>query len=399
MNPACFRYPRRRPGTGGFVRGPAVAAGLAVFTLFLSFTPGTARADPAAEERKLLLRQQRERYEAGVALDPPLDDKTHKVADIFRLKLQDSRLVLAPDIPATAMHLTRRVQLEGVPSPATVVFVASLGRRPGMGHSRFDFSSERFDEESGVYTRVRVLTYSFRNLRLTQSYRALDAQRDVSLEETGEEVRLNVSGTGIDGVNLSEPDFTALRRRHPRETERWLRPMLLELGQERLLAPDPAAAWQVLADDWPEDPAAREAVLRALPDLGAGDYHAREAAARKIADLGLAGATTVLRLDKQGLRSDLSAEQNRELDAVVSLRRVLSAEEAVALHDDPEFLLDCLSCEDVTAREVALRRLQKLNEAAAAFDHRELSGDADRRAIAVAGLREKVLGPATRPSQ
>lgn len=405
MSPVNIRCRRRRPGTGHFFPGSVAVNGLGAWALLAlvvgaSCGPGVraARGDPAADERKELLRQQRERYEAAVADDPKLDDKSHRIGDLFQLKVQNDRLVIAPNIPATAMHVVRQVELEGMPSPATIVYVASLGRRPGMGRARFDFSAERFDDDSGVYTRLRVMTY-YRSLRMTQTYRSADVQWDVSAEQSEDEVRLTVSGTGIDGVNLGAPDLVTLRRRHPREVERWLRPMLAELGQDTLLAPDAQAAWQVLADDWPEDPKARDAIVKTLPDLGAADFHVREAAVRKLAELGLAGATSILRLEKLGVRADLSAEQNRELDAVLSLHRSLPTDQAAALHDDPEFLLDCLSCENTTARAVALHRLQKLTAAASGFDAKDLDGNPDRRATVIATLREKVLEPTTKPSE
>jgi len=165
-----------------------------------------------------------------------------------------------------------------------------------------------------------------------------------------------------------------------------------------MLAPDLAVAWQALADDWPDDLKARDTLHEALPDLGAADYHTREAAAKRVADLGLAGATAILRLDDHHTRLDLSAEQNRELDSILSLWRTLPEEDAAALRKDRQFLLDCLSSEDATVRAVALQRLQGLQADTRGFTPQDLDGDPDRRAQTVATLRERVLAATTRPS-
>ena len=395
MIPAHFTGSRGRPGLGFLVR--TAAAFLVGGTAFFGSGAATSFADDALDGYKANLRLQREQYEAQMSAYQPVDDKTHKCSDIFQFKLSNDRLTLQPGIPPTPRHVIRRVDLEGVSSPASVTYVASIGRRLGGGYSRFDFSSERFDDTAGTYTRLRILAFS-RDIRIMQTWRSMDVSRDVSLEESGEEVRFNVAGTGIETVSLTEPDFDTLRRRHPRETERWLRPMLQELNQERMLAPDAAVAWQALADDWPDDPNARETVHEALPDLGDANYHTREAAAKRVADLGLAGATAILRLDDHHTRLDLSAEQNRELDSILSLWRTMPSEAAAVLRNDRQFLLDCLSSEEPTVRSVALGRLQKMEECAREFTPQDLAGDLDHRAQTVATLRDRVLGATTRPS-
>jgi hypothetical protein len=359
---------------------------------------GRALADDALDGYKANLRLQREHYEAAMNALDPIDDKTHKCSDIFQFKLTNDRLTLVPAIPPTPRHLMRRVDLEGVSSPASVTYVASIGRRLGGGYTRFDFSSERYDENAGTYARLRILAFS-KDVRVMQTSRSMEISRDVSLEESGEEVRFNVAGTGVETVSLTEPDFATLRRLHPRETERWLRPLLQELGQERMLAPELAVAWQALADDWPDDVKARQTLREALADLGVADYHTRESAARRVADLGLAGATAILRLDDHHTRLDLSAEQNRELDSILSLWRTIPQEDAQALHNDRQFLLDCLSSEDATVRAVALEHLQKLEEAARGFTAQDLDGDPDHRAQTVATLRDRILVATTQPAK
>lgn len=375
----------------------AAAAFLFGGVMFFALGAVPACADDALDGYKANLRLQRENYEAAMSRLEPVDDKTHKCSDIFKFKLNNDRLILEYGIPPTPRHVQRRVDLEGVASPASVTYIASIGRRLGGASIRFDFSSERYDDNAGTYSRLRILAFS-RDVRVMQTWRSMDVSRDVSLEDSGDEVRFNVAGTGIETVSLTEPDFATLRRLHPRETERWLRPMLKDLGQERLLAPELAVAWQALADDWPDDTNARDTLHEALPELGAVDYHTREAAAKRVADLGLAGATAILRLDDHHTRLDLSAEQNRELDSILSLWRTLPQEDAAPLRNDRQFLLDCLSSEDPTVRAVALQRLQKLEESARGFSPEDLAGDPDHRAQTVATLRDRVMAATTRPA-
>jgi hypothetical protein len=395
MIPAYASRSGGRPGLTSWVF--TAAACLVGGAVFLALMPGPAFADDALDGYKANLRLQREHYEAAMNSLDPVDDKTHKCSDIFKFKLTNDRLGLEIGIAPTPRHVPRRVDLEGVSSPASVTYVASIGRRIGGAYARFDFSSERYDDNAGTYSRLRILAFS-RDVRIMQTWRSMEVSRDVSLEDSGDEVRFNVAGTGIETVSLTEPDFATLRRQHPRETERWLRPMLKELGQERMLAPDLAVAWQALADDWPDDTNARDTLHEALPDLGAADYHTREAAAKRVADLGLAGATAILRLDDHHTRLDLSAEQNRELDSIVSLWRSIPQEDAAPLRNDRQFLLDCLSSEDATVRAVALTRLQKLEQCAKGFGPQDLDGDPDHRAQTVATLRDRVLAATTRPA-
>jgi hypothetical protein len=373
------------------------AASLVGGAVFFVLGAGPAFADDALDGYKANLRLQREHYESAMNSLDPVDNKTHKCSDIFKFKLNHDRLMLEFGIPPTPRHIPRRVDLEGVSSPASVTYVASIGRRIGGAYTRFDFSSERYDDNAGTYGRLRILAFS-RDVRIMQTWRSLEVSRDVSLEDSGDEVRFNVAGTGIETVSLTEPDFASMRRLHPRETERWLRPMLKELNQERMLAPDLSVAWQALANDWPDDRNARDTLHEALPDLGAADYHTREAAAKRVADLGLAGATAILRLDDHHTRLDLSAEQNRELDSILTLWRSIPQEHAAPLRNDRQFLLDCLSSEDATVRAVALQRLQKLEECARGFGPQDLDGEPDHRAQTVATLRDRVLGATTRPT-
>ncbi len=341
-----------------------------------------ALAAELPEARRAEIERRREAWLATCNDLAPLEGK-HRFDQIFHFRIDGKALVLVPLIEPIKNRSTLRVDLEGEPMPARLMFSVWVGRRQGMGSPRFDLFHERYDDD-GVIHSMRV--FLSRDVRIT--YRSFGDHliRDVVFEETADGVSLDASDGNAKTIELHEPDFITFRRRHVRETEAFLRPILRELGQEAVLAPDAAAAWQVLADDWPESPDVRAKVIAQLPDLGNDDFRRREAAAHSIAATGIAGATSVAHIEREGL----SPEQNRQLDAILSLYRPLPDDDAENLHDDVPFLLDCLTCEEPVARSVALRRLQKLTPAAAKVEPKDLADDADQRISVIAALREQV---------
>src|SRR5205823_5273297 len=122
-----------------------------------------------------------------------------------------------------------------------------------------------------------------------------------------------------------------LVREHPQEVERYLRPLLHDLGQDAQFAPDPLIAWQVFATQWAADPAVAAKVKALLPELNASDFRRRDAAQQELEALGKAGATAITRLDRRAL----SPEQNVRLDRVLAPFNQLSAKEAARRRSDP----------------------------------------------------------------
>ena len=93
-------------------------------------------------------------------------------------------------------------------------------------------------------------------------------------------------GPGLNVV-LTGNNFSDLRRNHPAEFERYLRPLMRSFQAEPVgFGVDDQTAWQVLSDTWrapPDLPAKVEAII---VRLNADDYAARAAAQKDLDQLG-----------------------------------------------------------------------------------------------------------------
>lgn len=194
-------------------------------------------------------------------------------------------------------------------------------------------------------------------------------------------------------LNYVSPDFFTFVRQHPRQTNDFLRPLLRELGQESVFAPEPMIAWQVFSELWHPDPAIINQVRELLPALNADSYQARDSALAKLHHLGKGGAAVLMRMDRSGF----TPEQNARVDRFLMQFAQLPARQVARLRSDPGFLLDCLYADDPTLRQTALERLRVVvGRPELQFD---VNADATARASAVAGLRQQVLAATPPPSR
>ena len=185
-------------------------------------------------------------------------------------------------------------------------------------------------------------------------------------------------------VNQQAADFNALLREHPAEADTFVRPLLRDLGQEAVLSPDPAIAWQVFSDRWAPDETVGRKVAALLPAMNDRNYHTREKVVADLQAMGQAGAAVLFRLD----RTTLTPEQNLLIDRVLAPYAQLSPREAARLRDDTGFLLDCLYGPDRAIRAAALDRLEKAAGKKLAFD---LDAPEADRSAAVAAARAELL--------
>jgi hypothetical protein len=185
-------------------------------------------------------------------------------------------------------------------------------------------------------------------------------------------------------LNLEAADFVSFVREHPAETERYLRPMLHELGQEAVFAPDRLLAWQVFSDLWKPDAAVTQRVQALLPSLNSNNYHERDSTLGQLKHMGRDGAAVLMRLD----RSSLTPEQNARIDRALLPYAQLSLKEAARLRSDPGFLLDCLYSEDATLRKAAITRLRQITRPDIQFD---VDADEDARSTTIQSLRPLLL--------
>jgi hypothetical protein len=206
-------------------------------------------------------------------------------------------------------------------------------------------------------------------------------------------VRVTNLQTGVNDVDLSvgARSFAELRRKHPREVDRYLRPILRDFAQElTIFGTDQRAQWQVLAADAQPEPDVGRRVAAVMAKFDSDDFTERENAAKELESLGQAGAIAVARMD----RSTLSPEQSSAVDTFLAPYQPLAEEEVKRLRASPDYLLDCLYSDDPTVRKLAIERLRAVMGKAPELDE---SGSPEARAAVIERFRTG-LPSATAPA-
>jgi hypothetical protein len=334
------------------------------------------------------------------------EEKTPAARDVFRLRVERKRVVLVSSLPSTAQDEILPVKFGGFSGTAEVQYPSTAAAAEGEKKPAFfklEVNSD--DGRPGERVAVRVtwahdmldLQYSvhytgeFRYTRLTRLISPghtddNDRPRREGADDRSVVVKVTEAGrVGHEPVHASaeEQDLFTLVRKHQGGVELYLRPVLRDLGQEALLAPEPALAWQVFAAQWNPSDALKKEVNAILPKLDAQGYAERESASKDLAKLGPEAAMLAMQLD----RSKLSAEQNTRLDSLVAANTPITRGEATQLRDDVTFLLDCLSSDDEPIRAAAVERLRAVCRRPIEFDPKADSAARDR---AVAVLRNKL---------
>jgi hypothetical protein len=341
--------------------------------------------------REQMLARQREQYDRSIRSLPALVQR--RMPQIMNLRVEDGRLVLHTSLRPWPNFTRRRAEIEGFRSPASVAYTQFL---PDSSAARqFEFNLDDYPD-ADTFARLHLVWRPSGELtveRTEQSSRGF--VRVVYLQGLKQAQLLVFSNRepfspGGRNVNVAERDFMTLRGKHESEAEQWLRPLFRQLKQDEAFAPDTNSAWQVLADQWPVDENVSQAVRQLLPDLASESSHVRNGAGNQLAHLGRDGATVLLRAD----RSHLTIEQTVRVDEVLSRFRHMPDADAARLRDDPDFLLDCLYCDDPTVRKLATDRLARQIGRPIEIDP---DADPDERALAIQQVRA-TLRPANKPS-
>src|SRR5213075_1844667 len=133
-------------------------------------------------------------------------------------------------------------------------------------------------------------------------------------------------------------------------------------------------------------------VQKLVMQLDADSFKERENALRKLKDMGPDALAVVEKLN----RKSLSAQQQTEIEAFISDVKLASLEELEKLRKDPDFLVECLYCEDAAIRAAALERLRSLHAPVSGIDARS---DPLAQASVIEELRSKLVAPpATKPT-
>jgi hypothetical protein len=332
-------------------------------------------------DRQEILAQQKSRALEAIRNRPLMAQ--HRLEELFSITADGDDLAFHALITPLRYYEDQRAELQGVAFPALVLCREMSHDIPDQ--IEFEFTLDDWSDPQ-VHAQLHIQSRPGGELQVEKTWYTPAGERSVMFTQFAGRVHLRISsheGSDATGtvVHLSDASFAALRRAHRAVIERYLRPLFHEVRQDAAFAPDPRAAWQVLADDWPVDETIGPRVRRELPALDDSDFRVRAEAADAIYKLCRGAAGYILHMDQ----SSLAPEQRLRLDEVTSRFKALPAEQAARLHDNVGFLIDCLYCDDLTTRKLALARLRKLTAKACPFD---LDAGADKRIAAVNALRQ-----------
>lgn len=208
---------------------------------------------------------------------------------------------------------------------------------------------------------------------------------------------LDISNTATEAPlyhkQVFEADFPSLVWNHRELCDQFVRPMLRDLGQERLMRPETAVARQVFAiqDSSPVDSKVSNQVRQLVAKLDSDDFKERRSASEKLKKLGLPAARAMQELD----RSEMTPEQRNRVSEIIDANHSLKPGDAKRLGSDPAFLIDCLELEDKEVRDAAISRLEGLMHKKPGFNPQ---ADAGERIKQLDALRRELLPfPTTQP--
>lgn len=358
----------------------------------------TARADDPAVDMWL---QQRVTFDNFIRNMKPLDK--HRIGDVLELQVERKYLVLRTPLNNITSEQSMRATFDGMRGLAIVA--VRRDDRSALSVEPTTFSLTVMDFPAPRQTTTISVSQSTQPEQLTVSktvqttngpfHQVIFTQQKAGLSAGPGLVQLMITESRSQGVapeqlNLESSDFTSFVRDHPAETDQYVRPLLRELGQEAVFAPDQLLAWQVFSDLWKPDAAVTQHVQALLGGLNSPDYHQRDATLSALRELGRSGAAVLIHLD----RSLLTPEQNARIDLALVPYAQLSMSEASRRRSDPGFLLDCLYADDVLLRKAAIDRLRQVVRPDLQFD---VNADAPTRSAAIQVLRPQLL-PTPQPS-
>jgi hypothetical protein len=367
--------------------------------LFASHGVTPARADDPAVEMWL---QQRVTFDNFIRNMKPLDK--HRIGDVLELQVDKKNLVLRTPLNNITSEQSMRATFDGMHGLGIVA--VRRDDRSDVPVEPTTFSLTVMDFPAPRQTTTIQVSQSTQPNQLTlaktvqttngPSVQIMFTQQKAGISAGAGLVQLTVTeshsqGQAPEQLSLEGIDFLSFVKDHPVETDQYVRPLLRELGQEAVFAPDQLLAWQVFSDLWQPDATVTRRVQELLPQLNASNYHQRDAALGQLRELGRNGAAALIHLN----RAQLTPEQNARVDLALVPYAQLSMSEAARRRSDPGFLLDCLYSEDVSLRKVAIDRLRQIIRPDIQFD---VNADAETRIAAIQSLRPQLL-PSSAPSK
>jgi hypothetical protein len=372
----------------------------ALILVLLLLLAVTVRADDRATYRQMIA-QQKAQQETYIRRLDSLPGKK-KIEDLLRVSSEQGKLALKSPLFGAAQEMKNRqvrAEVEGFEG-----FCTLMVQPINNGQYYFTFSNMSYPGMEGIQNFSVSMQPGY--LQISKNYNSQAKNYTINLVQTQNRamfgqpdgIQLNVYGGDNTGrinvsINLSEPDFATLRRKHPREVDQHLRPLLRELKLENLFAVDEEMAWQVFSEEWKGDQEIAEKLKALLPGLEGDVYADRETARQAIRKLGPDAALVIYRMD----RGTLTPEQNCQLDSVLAAYSFMSRPEAQRLTTDVDFLLDCLYSDNPEVRTIAARHLRQTVHREVKVDSKD---DYDTRVAHVEALRAELGrngGASTRP--
>jgi hypothetical protein len=328
--------------------------------------PSSPNAEPPADPKVLLQKLQDEANEKAAELErwPSIGER--KIEDV--LVLDYDGLTLIPRTLLTATPRPRSLTVEGMPGSWEATLRFNRAGRP------INFTLKHLDpsdpETPFVYAELSAfpgkanLVYQRETIRSSSFIQLVDDRTAVDPSSTYPDgqcrlyVQVHDANTDdpIVDAQFAEPDLASLIAKHRAVADVYIRPMLRELGQERLMLPDLRVVRQVLAVQVKVDPAVMEQVRQLVGKLDSDDFAQRLAATAALKKLGLPAAKALGQID----RSTLSTEQHNRIDEILDANRPITGADAERLGTDKAFLIDCLELDDPDARAAAVAKLQRV---------------------------------------
>jgi hypothetical protein len=207
---------------------------------------GVVRADEMENYRQMIV-QQKAQQQGYIKRLRQLPGKK-KIEDILRVTSNQGKLELQSPLFAEAQGLKNqqvRAEVEGFEGDCTI----SVQQIGNTGNYFFAFSNSSYPLLQGVSNfAVRLQPGT---LTISRSSNSRTKNGAISLVQSHgramygplDGVQLTIYGSDNTGrvtvsINLLEPDFSTLLRKHPREVDQYLRPLLRELKLDSLFAVD-----------------------------------------------------------------------------------------------------------------------------------------------------------------
>jgi len=373
----------------------AIAALVVLVLTVATAKPADTPEQPAKSLAELKAQARQEAEKTYGPLTRPDKVSIHTVIDI-----QENQGVLLASTQMAASNQRQRLQFTDVSGQGGILYLKPPPQSPDQSNTLF-FDYTDLTPPDVIETHIQVISHLWQ-LQLVRDSLTPEQTVTTTLIQTMDPFGVTLRIEDMPESNAGQPttrpaiklkfeadSFAALRRAHPTEVDRYLRPLFSDLHLDaHIFAADPRIAWQVLGDTWQAPPSIAGTVKPLLEQLNDDVYARRADADKQLRDLGADAALYLLSAD----RSSWSAEQKARVDAITSRYRQLTAEQVKFMRSDVDFLLDCMNSSEAALRQAGLDRLQKVLGRNVDFD---LAADAAARSQAINKLRQQ-FGAAAR---